>query len=121
MDIKPYTVDVPESSLERQKTRLSLTSFSDELDDVGWEMGAPLAGIKRLVAYWQNGYDWRRTETALNEELPQFQTEIQCDGFESLNIHFIHFIHRKSSKPRAIPLLSSHGCKRTSLYRSSIG
>lgn len=68
-------------------------------------MGAPLADVKRLTAYWRESYDWRKAEKELNE-VPHFVTEIQCDGFEPLDIHFIHV---RSNVRGAIPLLFMHG------------
>ncbi|KXJ94773.1 microsomal epoxide hydrolase [Microdochium bolleyi] len=106
-DIKPYTIAVPDAAIEDLKLRLSLARFPDELDGADWDMGAPLADVRRLAKHWQTSYDWRAAEKRLNK-LPQFVTPIQCGGgsFESLNIHFIHM---RSSKPNAIPLLFIHG------------
>ncbi|SLM41072.1 microsomal epoxide hydrolase [Lasallia pustulata] len=104
-DIKLYQISVPDSELERLRQKLSTVTFPDELDQAGWDYGAPLADIKRLAAYWKDEFDWRKAEAWLNE-LPNFQTPIQVDGFESLNIHFVH---QKSPIREAIPLLFCHG------------
>lgn len=40
--------------------------------------------------------------------MPQFQTTVSIDGFEQVNMHFVH---QKSEAPGAIPLLFVHGCK----------
>jgi hypothetical protein len=104
-DIKAYTIAVEDAQLDDVKQRLSLTRFPDELDEAGWDMGAPLQDVKRLAEYWQSGYDWRAAEKKLNE-LPHFVTPIQCDGFAPLNIHFVH---RPSQVKEAIPLLFIHG------------
>lgn len=68
-------------------------------------VGAPLADVKRLTKHWLESYDWRKAEEELNR-LPHFVTDIQCDGFESLAIHFIHV---RSKVKGAIPLLFLHG------------
>ena len=104
--ITPFTVNVPEERLEKLRQKLELAEFPDELDDAGWDYGAPLADVKRLVAYWKDEFDWRKQETKINQ-LPQYQTQIHVDGYEALNIHFIH---QKSENPKAIPLLFVHGC-----------
>ncbi|KIW14654.1 hypothetical protein PV08_07438 [Exophiala spinifera] len=104
-DIQPFTISVPDSALSDLKTRLSLARFPDEIDGAEWDYGAPLADVKRLTGYWKDKYDWRAAETKLNE-LPQFTTSIQCDGFDTLRIHFIH---ARSSRKKAIPLLFVHG------------
>ena len=64
--VSPYTINVPDAALHDLKTRLSLARFPDELDGAGWDLGAPLADIKRLTAYWRDEYDWRDSEKKLN-------------------------------------------------------
>ncbi|OTA93227.1 hypothetical protein M434DRAFT_11767 [Hypoxylon sp. CO27-5] len=104
-EIKPYTIAVDDQRLKDLKTRLSLAKFPDELDEAGWDMGAPLADVKRLTKYWEESYDWRKAEKELNK-LPHFTTDIQCEGFEPLAIHFVHV---RSQVKGAIPLLFIHG------------
>lgn len=105
-DIKPFTISIPEKSLDDLKLRLSLARFPDELDDAEWEYGAPLADIKRLTQYWKDEYDWRAAEKKLNATFVQFTTPITVEGFDPLNIHFIH---QRSAVKNAIPLLFVHG------------
>lgn len=104
--ITPFTVAVPNERLDRLRKKLELTEFPDELDDAGWDYGAPLADVKRLTAYWKDGFDWKKQEADINK-LPQYQTQVKVDGYEALGIHFIH---QESDNPKAIPLLFVHGC-----------
>lgn len=106
--ISPYTISIPDSQLLRLKQKLELTTFPDELDDAAWEYGARLGDVKRIAKYWQDKYDWRKAEAALNK-LPNYMTTIECDGdFHPIDIHFLH---QKSEVKGAIPLLFIHGCK----------
>ncbi|KAJ3997936.1 Alpha/Beta hydrolase protein [Lentinula boryana] len=102
----PYTISVPESKLDILRQKLALVEFPDELENSQWNYGVPLADIKRLVARWKDGYDWRAEESKLNKDLPQFTRDIDVDGFETLNIHYVH---QKSPVTNAIPLLFVHG------------
>ncbi|KAI0128731.1 microsomal epoxide hydrolase [Xylariales sp. AK1849] len=104
-DIKPFTISVDSPRIDALKQRLALAQFPDELDGAEWDMGAPLADVKRLTKYWKDSYDWKAAEKELNK-LPHFVTDIQCDGYEPLAIHFIH---KPSSVKNAIPLLFIHG------------
>ncbi|ORY69756.1 microsomal epoxide hydrolase [Pseudomassariella vexata] len=104
-DIKPYTISIESAKLADLQIRLSLVRFPDELDHADWDMGAPLTDIKRISRYWQDDFDWRIVEKELNK-LPHFVTNIQCDGFDPLAIHFIH---QPSPVKGAIPLLFIHG------------
>ncbi|KAF7314052.1 EHN domain-containing protein [Mycena chlorophos] len=103
---QPFKISVSNDAVARLKAKLDLVDFPDELDDAGWAYGAPLADIKRLVARWKDGYDWRKHEKALNDELPQFTRDIDVDGFGTLNIHYVHL---RSDADDAIPLLFVHG------------
>lgn len=105
--MEPYTISVPDEKLTSLTDKLSTATFPDELDDAGWDYGAPLADIKRLVKYWQESYDWRKQEAEINK-LPSYRTKIQVDGFETLDIHFVY---QKSEVEGAIPLLFVHGCE----------
>jgi Epoxide hydrolase N terminus len=105
--VVPFTLSISDDALAQLSSKLSTVRFPNELNDAGWEYGSPLADIKRLTAYWQNGYDWRKHERDINASLPQFTTDISVEGFETLNIHFVH---KRSAVESAIPLLFVHGC-----------
>lgn len=107
---KPFIIDIPQSKIDNLRQKLALAEFPDDLEEAGWDIGCPLEDIKRLVRAWEQ-WDWRQAEKKLNEH-PQFQTDIQVEGFGSLNIHFVH---QKSEVNGAIPLLFVHGCKRVDL------
>ncbi|EEY15067.1 epoxide hydrolase [Verticillium alfalfae VaMs.102] len=61
--------------------------------------------FKELVQFWRDECDWKNYECFLNT-FHHFKTTIQVPGFEALGIHFLH--HR-SSRPDARPLLFLHG------------
>ncbi|TFK97446.1 Alpha/Beta hydrolase protein [Pterulicium gracile] len=101
-----FSIDIPDAKLQQLQAKLKLATLPDELDDAGWDYGAPLSDIKRLVNHWKSGYSWRDAEADLNAKFPQFTTDIDVEGFGSLNIHFVH---KKSERVDAIPLLFLHG------------
>ena len=103
---EPYTISVSEEQRQHLTKKLETTNFPDELDQADWDYGVPLADVKRLAIYWREKFDWPKQEAKLNE-LPNFKTTIQVDGFEPLDIHFVY---QKSDVEGAIPLLFSHGC-----------
>jgi len=104
----PFKIYVSDDKIAQLKAKLDNATFPDELEDSGWAYGAPLKDIKRLVARWQNGFDWRAHEKMINDELPQFTRDINIDRFGNLNIHYVH---QKSPVVDAIPLLFVHGCE----------
>lgn len=108
MSATPFTIAVPDSAIDRLNDQLSDPTFQSELEtNDQWKYGAPLSDVKRLAKYWRDEYDWREAEKKLNQ-LPHFRTKITVTGFQPLDIHFVH---QKSEKPGAIPLLFVHGCE----------
>lgn len=97
---RPFRIDVPQADLDDLRDRLARTRWPDELPDAGWDYGASLGYLRELVGYWATGYDWRSHEAQLNV-LPQFMTAI--DGTD------VHFVHVRSSRQDATPLLLTHG------------
>ncbi|CAA7268337.1 unnamed protein product [Cyclocybe aegerita] len=102
----PFRIAVPDDSINILKKKLALTVFPDELEGAGFDYGVPLGDLQHLVARWKDGYDWRKYEAQLNDELPQFTRNIEVEGFGALNIHYVH---KKSQVVDAIPLLFVHG------------
>ncbi len=99
-EIRPFTLAIPDSELDDLRRRIDLTRWPEREPVDDWSQGAPLAAVRDLVAYWRDGYDWRRCEARLNG-FGQFITEI--DGLD------IHFIHVRSPHPGAVPLVLTHG------------
>jgi len=98
--IQPFKVHVPDRVLVDLRRRLAETKWPDQLPDTTWEYGADIKTVRELTDYWQNSYDWRAQEAKINR-FDQFTTEI--DGQQ------IYFIHQRSPRPDAIPLLLIHG------------
>jgi pimeloyl-ACP methyl ester carboxylesterase len=98
--IRPFRIDVPEADLADLRDRLARTHWPDELPGVGWRYGVPRGYLRELADYWRTSYDWRVSEAELNK-FPQFMTEI--DGAN------VHFLHVRSTAPRAMPLILTHG------------
>ncbi|MGW6650165.1 epoxide hydrolase [Streptomyces sp. CB02130] len=65
-----------------------------------WDQGVPLSDLADVVEYWRTGYDWRAFEERLNR---MGQSRTTVDGLG------IHFLHRRSARPDAVPLLLTHG------------
>ncbi|KAJ5335041.1 hypothetical protein N7452_007444 [Penicillium brevicompactum] len=107
-DPQPYTISVADDALKDLQQRLALARLPTQLESDEqdlWDFGTPVKEIQRLVEHWKNGFDWRNAEAKLNE-VPQYQTQVDVDGFGTLNIHYVHQINTNKA---AIPLLFIHG------------
>jgi pimeloyl-ACP methyl ester carboxylesterase len=100
MSIQPFTISVPQTTLDDLHVRLTRTRWPDEVEGAGWDYGTSMEYMRELAEYWQNTYDWRKHEARLNT-LAQFKTEV--DGVN------IHFIYERGKGPDPTPLLLLHG------------
>ncbi|MFC4016739.1 epoxide hydrolase family protein [Micromonospora sp. GCM10011542] len=98
--IRPFRVEIPQTALDDLAARLSRTIWPAELPDAGAAYGMPTERVRALAEKWRDGFDWRAVEAQLNAH-PQFVTEIDGDQ--------IHFLHVRSSRPDATPLVLTHG------------
>jgi len=99
-EIRPFELRIAEQELVALADRLDHVRWPEKEPVDDWSQGTKLAALKELVAYWRIEYDWRRCEARLND-IGQFVTEI--DGLD------IHFLHKRSSRADAVPLILTHG------------
>jgi pimeloyl-ACP methyl ester carboxylesterase len=99
-DMRPFHVDIPDQALDDLRRRIAATNWPEEETVSDHSQGVPLAVIQKLARYWMTDYDWRKCEANLST-FPQFISEI--DGLD------IHFIHVRSQREDALPLIVNHG------------
>ena len=100
IDAEPYRIDVPDSILADLDRRLAATRWPNQPDDARWQYGANRDYMQDLVAYWRDGFDWRKVERDLNE-FTQYRAAIDD--------HLIHFIVEPGQGPAPLPLVVTHG------------
>jgi epoxide hydrolase len=98
--IEPFPIRVDDAALDDLRARLARARIPDQIAGTGWEYGIPYDYLRVLVDYWRDEYDWRAQEARLNV-FDHFRTAI--DG------QAIHFIHARSPRAGAMPLLLTHG------------
>src|SRR6476619_5819862 len=99
-EIRPFQITIPDADLEDLHRRLAATRWSDQVSGTSWERGLPPDALKELADDFRVRFDWRTQEAKLNR-FPQFVTDI--DGQR------IHFLHLRSDRPDAMPLVLTHG------------
>lgn len=106
---QPFTINVPDSTLEWIQNRVNSsrlpTGFDHGPGGNEFDYGVPRSVIDPIVEYWKTSYDWRKVEEDINRRIKMFTVEIESSG-ENINLHFLH--HRSERKD-AIPLLFAHG------------
>lgn len=98
--VHPFRIEVPDADLDDLRGRLVRTRWPDREPVADWSQGVPLEYLTQLCRHWATEYDWRATESRLNE-LPQVSTTI--DGLR------IHALHIRSPHRDATPLVLTHG------------
>jgi pimeloyl-ACP methyl ester carboxylesterase len=98
--VRPFRVEVPDAAIEDLRARLRNTRWPEPETVTDWSQGTPLAYTRELCRYWLEDYDWPAANARLNQ-FPQFITEI-----DDLDIHYIHV---RSPREDATPLVLTHG------------
>jgi pimeloyl-ACP methyl ester carboxylesterase len=99
-DVRPFRIEIPQSAIDDLHDRLRRARWPEPETVSDWSQGTPLAYARELCRYWLEDYDWPAASTRLNQ-FPQFRTAI--DGLD------IHFVHVRSPRPDATPLVMTHG------------
>jgi pimeloyl-ACP methyl ester carboxylesterase len=97
---EPFQLSIPETALADLKARLAMTRFPDQAPGGPWAYGTDLEYMHSLVGYWQDGFDWRAQEAALNA-YPQFKVKLHDID--------LHYLHVPGQGPSPMPLLLMHG------------
>ena len=79
VDVRPFTIDIPEEDLADLRRRLSAPRYPTRELVGDASQGVQLATLQAVAKYWATDYDWRKVESKLNG-LPQFKTSI--DGLD---------------------------------------
>lgn len=98
--IEKFKVNIPQSELDDLNERIKKVRWPDEIENSDWKYGTNLTYIKELADYWQKEFDWRTIENQINS-FPNFIADV--DGNK------IHFLHIKSKKNNAVPIIITHG------------
>jgi pimeloyl-ACP methyl ester carboxylesterase len=98
--VVPFRVTITDDAIEDLRGRLRRTRWPEPSTTAGWAQGTPLAYAVELASYWAERYDFAAASERLNRH-PQFRTVIDGLG--------IHFVHARSPRPDAVPLLMTHG------------
>ncbi|PVH93276.1 putative epoxide hydrolase [Periconia macrospinosa] len=112
---RPYTLNINPEFVEQ--TRLKAANFrtSIEIAAPAWFDGPPESNISALASYWAKEYNWPSEQERLNEQFDHYMTTVPPPAGSYNESLDIHFIHQKSKKDDAIPLLMLHGWPSTSL------
>jgi len=100
----PFLLQVADEHLDDLRERLHRTRWPDPAPGIPWAAGCDLGFMRKLVAHWTSGFDWRAQEARLNA-FPQYRVPLA-----GIDLHFIHVQGVGAPDgPPPLPLLLSHG------------
>ncbi|KAK4083916.1 uncharacterized protein Triagg1_1578 [Trichoderma aggressivum f. europaeum] len=111
--VNPFKVSVKQAFVEQTRLKASLTRFVDTEfqpnDQPEFTDGPPAHSAKTIASHWANVFDWRAVEDDINTRLTQFTTIVHTPHTAYKEPIPLHFVHHRSPRPDAIPLLFVHG------------
>ncbi len=100
-EVRAFEAHATDADLDDLRARLAAARLPEAETARGrWQQGVPLADLVDVVNYWRTEYNWRSFEARL-DRIGQFRTTIDDLG--------IHFLHRRSARADATPLILTHG------------
>jgi pimeloyl-ACP methyl ester carboxylesterase len=100
----PFAITVSDRTLSDLRERLRRTRPAAATPGEPWSKGVDARYLRGLIDYWEDGFDWRATESALNE-LPHFRASV---GGELLHFVWVRGV-RAPGQDAPLPLLLTHG------------
>ncbi|SEG86669.1 Pimeloyl-ACP methyl ester carboxylesterase [Actinacidiphila yanglinensis] len=96
----PPLLAVPDAELDELRARLRGTRWPTAWPLDGWAAGTEPGELRRLVAHWADGYDWRAHEAAVNA-LPSHLADL--DGTP------VHYLRFDAPRRDDLPIVLTHG------------
>ncbi|KAK3711060.1 hypothetical protein LTR37_009847 [Vermiconidia calcicola] len=112
---RPYTIDVNQSFIEDIRQKASSFRPSLDIRQPAWTDGPPSSKVMSLARYWAEEYDWAAVQSRINAEFDHYMMTVPAPGEGYNSTLDIHFIHQRSPREDAIPMLMLHGWPSTSL------
>ncbi|WEO76444.1 epoxide hydrolase [Cryobacterium sp. SO2] len=99
-------LDVPQADVDDLRDRLRRTRWSPDWPTPGWATGTDPRELRRLAAYWADGFDWAAQQALLND-LPWHQATL--DGTP------LSYLRFNAETPGALPLILTNGWPSTAI------
>lgn len=108
---QPMTVDVDPCFIADTRAKVSSTRFPIDIDEPPFSEGIPNSNLTHIRNYWLKEYDWTNVQRELNTNFSHFTTTVgPLDSKYNYTLPIpLHFVHHRSKRSDAIPLLFIHG------------
>lgn len=92
-------------------------SFRPSIDikQPAWAEGPPVSTMVSLARYWAEAYDWMAVQSQINNNFSHYMATVPPAGNRYNESLDLHFIHQRSKRENAVPILMIHGWPSSSL------
>ena len=110
---QPFVVNIPPEDVARMRRLVADTRLPEEspIPGASWDYGVDLAWLRQMKDAWVNEFDWEEVQREMNA-FNHFTVLI-----ESVTVHFMH---HKSEREGAIPIMLLHGWPGTFILQRHI-
>ncbi|KAF2733142.1 alpha/beta-hydrolase [Polyplosphaeria fusca] len=112
---QPYTVNISAKFLENTWAKVGDFRNSADINAPPWFDGPPGSDIASIAKHWAEEYDWSATQAEINANFSHFYTTVPPPSANYNESVDLHFIHQRSEREDAIPIIFLHGWPSTSL------
>lgn len=106
-----FTVAYPAEDIANLRQKIDQARYPDEVSNARGTYGFEKDYLQALMNYWRDDFDFDAHQERLNR-WNQYTEEI--DGFQ------LHYVHEKSGRPNATPVVLLHGWPSTFLQMNKI-
>ncbi|KAI9654591.1 MAG: hypothetical protein M1831_005352 [Alyxoria varia] len=108
---KPFKVAVDEKFIELTELKAKLFRPSRDVRGVpNFEDGPDQRNMTAIRDHWVNNYNWQDVQADMNKRFRHFTTTTHAAAGSNYTEPIpLHFIHHKTHRPKAIPILFLHG------------
>ncbi|EGR46208.1 uncharacterized protein TRIREDRAFT_66859 [Trichoderma reesei QM6a] len=116
---KPFVLRVNKDFIDDTRQRVLTARSPIFLETTTYE-GPSRDNFTHVQEYWVQEYNWTRVEESINKQLQQFTTIVEPTIGNDTSPIPLHFVHHRSPREDAIPLLFIHGWPGSFLEVSNI-
>lgn len=118
-DPKPFHISVNRQFIEETTLKVKLYRPSRDIQVADWSDGVPGDKLSAVADYWANEYRWSAIQGEINANFSHYTITVPGNG-NYLHPIPLHFIHHRSPRSDATPLLLLHGWPSSFLEWSKI-
>lgn len=112
---RPYKINVSRNLIRETRQKASRFRPSIDISAPDWFDGPPSANVSQIARYLATDYDWFEYQHEINTKFSHYITTVPSPGTYYPHDLDLHFIHQKSKRKDAIPIILLHGWPSTSL------